>query len=244
MKKIYVLSALLVLFLALPADAGAAPRLFLEPASQNLNYGDSISVTVKVDTDGQETKGASAAVIYPTNLFDFVSVSGGDFYIDRQTNYDEARGWIYVDGYQNNPETRSGVGTLGSFTLKTRAAGTAAVSIDCSGSSIMDTNETNPTNILDCDSSSGGNYPIGGAGGGPDTQPQPTQLPETSGGGNGGNNGGGGGDGGSTGSPPSGGTAPTNTPPAELPQSGKITDLLKTAAIGAGSVILGVLLLL
>lgn len=233
MRKLFILLVLSALYsLGFPASAAAAARLYFEPSQKNLGSGETLSVTVKIDTGGADTKGANASIYYPTDKFEFVGVGNGNFYDDAQTNSDPGKGWIYLDGMQTTPTNKNGTGDLGSFNLKAISNGTAKITINCGESSILGADNKN---ILDCSSTSSGEYTIG-----PSVQQvEPTATPKPDTGGGGGGSGDSGGAGGNTQPAP-----PTATPPSKLPKSGEIGDTIKAIGVGIGSVIIGLAILL
>jgi hypothetical protein len=224
MKIKHLLSILVLISfykLANPAAALAAPRIYFEPSQKTVASGETLTISVKVDTSGEETKGANASINYPTENFEFVSVSGGSFYNDAQTNSEPGKGWIYLDGMQTNPTNKSGTGIIGSFSLKALANGTAKITVDCAQSTVLSADNAN---IIDCASTSGGDYIIGAG----SSQPEPTNPPPTQ----------------PTSPPSNSSLPPTNTPPSELPKSGNILDTAKAIGAGIGFVIIGLVLLL
>lgn len=242
MKTRYILFILLLALYKLitPTIALAAPRLFLDPATKTVGVNEELTVSVKIDTAGEQTLGANASLNFDSEFFELQNVNPRpNLYQTQESNYQA--GWIYIDGIQHPPVPLSGSGDLGNFTLKAKKEGNSKVTFNCTAGNLSDSNilDTQANDIIDCSATAGGDYTIG-EGAQPEPTAQPTSPPGDSGNGGNGNGGGSGGNGGGGDSS----LPPTNTPPPQLPESGVITDTLKVIGTGIGFVIMGLVLIL
>src|SRR5690349_4549606 len=71
------LSVAIAGILTIPAAVHAA-TLFLQPGSANFVTGETVTVAVKVDTDGQAINNAGATIMYPAELLNLTNVSLAD----------------------------------------------------------------------------------------------------------------------------------------------------------------------
>jgi hypothetical protein len=103
-------------------------RLFLSSSSTSYKVGDSITITLNVDTAGGAIDSAEGKVTYPTSNFDHVatSVSGSQFVF--WTHYpEEDAGTVTYGGGKPNPGYSGSSGNLLTIILKAKTAGTYTI---------------------------------------------------------------------------------------------------------------------
>lgn len=101
-----------------------AATLSLSPSSGNFNKGCGFNLDMALDTQGAQTDGADAIILYDTSRFKANSVTTGTIYPDYPgTNIDETAGKITISGLSSVSSAFSGKGNLASinFTVKTDA---------------------------------------------------------------------------------------------------------------------------
>src|SRR3990167_944660 len=99
MKKLAILLfAVSFSLLALPGNV-LASSLSLSPPSGTFNGGCSFSLDVAVDTQGTQTDGTDAILIYDTSRFSAQTITSGNIYPDFPgNNIDPATGKITISG--------------------------------------------------------------------------------------------------------------------------------------------------
>lgn len=124
MKKLFLLLTTSYLLLATPATALAA-TLSLSPSSGTFNKSCNFPLDVVVDTQGSQTDGTDAILLYDSSRFSASTITSGTIYQDYPgNNIDEAGGKITISGLASVTQAFSGKGTLASinFTVKDSAA--------------------------------------------------------------------------------------------------------------------------
>lgn len=144
---------ILVFFLLPIKSALAAPRLFFEPTSSNLQKEYSYEVTIKIDVENQSAFGADALITYPKNDVEITGVTNGGFFSDFNFGNDAAAGKLELHGYFSSLyDSKSGSGTFGKIAVKSKkSTGSSALSFVCSssGASSQILN-TSGQNIINC----------------------------------------------------------------------------------------------
>ncbi len=134
-KKLFIGGIILVGCLMIPTVAHAA-TLFLSPSSRSYEVGDSFSVGLYVNSDGQSINSAQANVSFPTNLLEATSVSSSGIFTLWPVNptYSNSTGTVsFAGGVPGGYNGGSGLIITISFRAKT--AGTAHVTMG--GASIL-----------------------------------------------------------------------------------------------------------
>lgn len=147
-----ICSLLLLPFIRL-AVVHAASSLSLSPETSTSAINTNKTFTVSIDTDGADVFGADIIISYPTTAFEYVSAANGSFFTDFSHSADRTNGILALHGFFASPfTTKSGTGTVATFTLKaSTGTGNATVSYVCGGSG-QTTQVINAegTNIISC----------------------------------------------------------------------------------------------
>lgn len=121
------------IIIALAALTAAAPALAstvtLAPATISVAAGQTVSMTVSVDTGQASAVTAKAVIAYPEDMLEAVSFSFAPVWIQlSQPGYDSMAGGLVVKtaGY---PGGFTGAKALGTLVFKAKKAGTAAVAV-------------------------------------------------------------------------------------------------------------------
>lgn len=241
MKKLLSLIFTLFAVLVLPTQALAA-TLSLSPSTGTFNKGCQFTLDILLDTQGAETDGTDAILMYDTSRFTANSITSGSIYQDYPgNNIDEPNRKITVSGLASVSSGFTGSGSLVkiNFTVKSDApAGSTQVTFDFDPNNKAKTTDSNVvqrTTVNDVLSSVvNGNFTIGAGS-------CASQTPTTGGSGTGT-----GGTGGSVGgtTPAQGATQPVATPSGEfkkLPDGGTEQFTFMIAILGSALTILGIL---
>lgn len=151
------LPALLTLGLFfLPLETAlAAPRLFFEPASTNLQKDYSYEATVKIDVESQSAFGADAVISYNPDNLEITGVANGGFFSDFGSANDTAAGRLELHGYFGSLfDSKSGSGILAKFSVKakTNNGSDQLVFVCNSNSNSSQILNTSGQNIISCSS--------------------------------------------------------------------------------------------
>lgn len=133
MKTFAKILLLTVFTLASPAQALAA-TLSLSPSSGTFNRGCDFTLDVMLDTQGAQTDGTDAIILFDSARFTANQIFEGAIYPDYPgNNIEQASGKITVSGLASVTQAFTGTGTLArvSFTVKENApTGTSQVRFD------------------------------------------------------------------------------------------------------------------
>lgn len=128
MKKFLIIAGAVFTFALLP-KAVLAATIYLSPASASVSQGSTLSVSVRVNTQGAAVNTAEANISYSANL-ELVSVrQGTTFYLAAPGSPAKGSGTAYFGGGLPSPGYTGSGGILGTLTFRARALGTATVSI-------------------------------------------------------------------------------------------------------------------
>ncbi|OGE62609.1 hypothetical protein A2964_00240 [Candidatus Daviesbacteria bacterium RIFCSPLOWO2_01_FULL_40_27] len=174
--------------MGLPTSALAA-TLSLDPVNGTFNRGCNFSLNVNLDTQGGQTDGTDAILIYDPSRMTAQSITNGIIYPDYPGNtIDNSTGKVSILSLASVDKFFSGKGTLATvnFTVQSTApTGVTQVSFDFDPNNKAKTTDSNVVEratILDLLSSVvNGNYIIGTGSCGAQTSPAPTIGPGTSG---------------------------------------------------------------
>lgn len=120
---LFLYSILMVaVFLITPSAAWAA-TLSLSPSSGALNKGCSYSLGIEVDTQGAQTAGTDAILLYDSSRFTATSITSGTIYQEYPgNNIDETNNKIIVSGLAAVSKPFAGKGTLATINLAVKDA--------------------------------------------------------------------------------------------------------------------------
>lgn len=132
-KNTVLLLAFSFLLLALPGNISAS-TLSLSPSSGTFNQGCNFSLDVVVDTQGIQSDGTDAIVMYDASRFSALTITNGTIYPDFPgNNIDAASGKITISGLASVSTPFTGKGNLAKINFKvvdSAPAGAAQVTFD------------------------------------------------------------------------------------------------------------------
>lgn len=191
LKKYFKYFAICLVYLAIPSvfSKAAAATFTLTPAARTVNVGDTIDVTVYLDTEGAEIVEAEAVLSYDSAIFEVSSdpTQGSflaTFHTKREANSVAIAGTV---DFSAPPAPTTGQGALATVTLTAKAPGTSSFAFVCGnlGSNISGIDPADPTRAVDllatnCSSLAAASYTVAGPGGVPTATPggpTPTWFP-------------------------------------------------------------------
>lgn len=157
-----------VVVLAFPATTFAS-TLSLSPSSGTVNKGCDLNVAINLDTQGVQTDGTDAILLFDKNVFTGKTINSGTIYPDYPGNaIDNTNGKITVSGLASVSQAYTGSGTLATvvFTVNPAAVtSSSAITFDFDPADLSKTTDSNivqRSTILDTLSSvTNGSYTIG-----------------------------------------------------------------------------------
>jgi competence protein ComGC len=149
-NKLFLLSLILtcgaIAFLLLPLYKVLAADLYILPSSKELNIGDTLNVSVYVDSVDQAMNAASFKISYPSDLLKFISLSKTGTIINLWVQEPKGGdGEVFAEGIVLNPGFTGSRGKILNITFKAIKPGTADLKF-ISGSVLA--NDGLGTNIL------------------------------------------------------------------------------------------------
>lgn len=217
MKKTALITIFVLgMWVASLAEARAATKLTLTPASGSYTNGSTISVTMGIDSGTDKVYTADLWMVFDANRLEFVDVvavgSPAFPFQLGQKNYDNAAGTVNVALLPTSATTNlaeTARGDLITLTFKAKNTGTASLGFSCVSGNISDTNVISPdlADVVDCSANQSGSYTITAGVGGQSTTVTPAATTTRS------------------------VTTPT-TVPSSLPQTGVLTPTLTLLVIG------------
>ncbi len=146
-------------FIVPPLHASNSARFYLGQSSGNYTVGDTITVSLMVDSGGQAINAAEGTISYSTGQLDYQSIStSGSIFTFWTSGPSENSGTITFGGGLSSPGYSGSSGKILTVTWKAKASGSGGVTVN--GSKIL-ANDGVGTNIYG--SSSGGTYTINDA---------------------------------------------------------------------------------
>lgn len=146
MKTIKIITIIIIITFILPSTALAA-TLSLSPATGTLNKSCGFALTVTLDTQGTQTDGTDAILVYDPARFTATSILNGTIYSDYPgSNIDSATGRVTISGLASVASPFSGKGTLATvnFTVQDNATvGATAVTFDFDPNNKAKTTDSN-----------------------------------------------------------------------------------------------------
>lgn len=139
-----IVSLILVLVSTTPAFAAT---LSLSPSAGTYNKGCTFSLEVKLDTQGVQTDGTDAILLYDQSKVTATSIVSGTIYADYPgNNIDDSKGVVTTSGLASISSPFSGVGTLATinFVVKDAAqVGATQISFDFNPNDKTKTTDSN-----------------------------------------------------------------------------------------------------
>lgn len=172
MKKISIKISILLLAIILPSVAGAA-TLSVSPSSQSIKAGETFSVTVRLDTQGESIDGvdirylnynpALLKVVDADSSKDGIQISAGKLMSATLLNrVDESQGRISFSQVALGGTKYKGTGTLATINFKALAGGNAHLTFNYTPKNTTDSNvAASGQDILNAVIN--GSYAVGGA---------------------------------------------------------------------------------
>lgn len=138
-----------------PAQAWAAPRLYFDPATAATVAGVQSSLSLTIDTSGQNASGVDAKLVFPKALLQVVSITPGTFFTTVNNSINNQTGTAEIHGYfpsNSQVKSKSGRGVVATIAIKGLAPGRATISLLCTSGSTSDTNIINESgqDIISC----------------------------------------------------------------------------------------------
>jgi hypothetical protein len=163
--------------------AASKPRLYLDPATDDIKSGSQFTLKLSIDAGTQAVVAADAKVSFPKAKLEVVSVKVGTYFdsitkiIGNQTGNLEIHAYNKVQG-----ETNTGSGDLATITFKSLSPGQAIVDLTCTAGSTVDSNiaDVSGNDLIDCLQTAGSEISILQAGveGIATPTPTPSKLPK------------------------------------------------------------------
>lgn len=233
-KKLFLFSSfyfLVSIFLASPVLA--AVSLSLQPSSGSFDAGNPFTVSVQLNTGGAQTVGVDAMMSFNPQILKLDGIVFGELYDENNKSLGEAdtTGEFYFSSSNASSAiafSNTSPETLATLQFTAKAAGTSALTFDCSDGSLVDTNVWeqgtrggDAVDLLLCSSATGGSYQVSGEAP-PSTPTPPAEATATP-----------------TSAP---GATATPAPAEEIPAAGRIINTSILSILGIGLVLLGLAL--
>lgn len=170
MSKRLLLLATLFLIMGLFGGTQAAfagARLYFEPASGSYENGSEFTVTVKIDTGGEEAMTTDVAINFDSSRLTVSQVANGGFFTGFDYILEADSGRLMIYSFSQQPlQTKSGTGDIAIITFKATGEGEAPVSLFCQAGGDTDSNiwDVQGNDLIDCSANGSGSYTIGGTG--------------------------------------------------------------------------------
>lgn len=149
MKKIYRSLIVLSLFLTVlvaPVSAFAS-TLSLSRLSGTVNRGCDVTVAINLDTQGTQTDGTDAILLFDKNAFTAKTINSGAIYPDYPGNaVDNTNGKVTVSGLASVSQPFAGAGTLATVVFTANATaptGTSTIRFDFDPANLSKTTDSN-----------------------------------------------------------------------------------------------------
>ncbi|QQS43285.1 hypothetical protein IPM65_03930 [Candidatus Roizmanbacteria bacterium] len=155
-----------------------AASLEFDPASSEIEEGETFSVDVTIDAGTKQVAGTDIYITYDSSIVSLQSVTGGDYFplVSNIPTTDK----LYISGViANQGEYKTGTGTVATLVFKGEAEGTTELKFTCdltqTETSKINQNDINASNIIDCSTLTAHAVTVGGDGTAATTKP--TSLP-------------------------------------------------------------------
>ena len=181
---------LLTLFLMGATPAWAGPRLYFTPASGTVAVGETIKVSLGVDSGTESSQAVDAWATFDAAKLEVLS-------IEKSANPPESFSYAIGHNIYNSQgkfdvtfgstdamsglEAKPIVGDLAVITFKAKSEGVAAVNLTCAAGSTIDTNIFNMSavDVIDCPSNGSASFTVGAASNNTTTTTTSTPTPTT-----------------------------------------------------------------
>ncbi len=154
------------IYLALPKSVYAQnATLYFSPSSTTVASGQTVTVTVMVNTNGDDISGVTADFTYSSSLIEYVSTdsSNSDFSIEAEE--DHVTGTVYLSRAVSGGDSFNGIGEIAQVTFRGSSNGTATLSF--TDDALVTSSGDDPTDVLG--TTSDGTITVGGSGSVPAT---------------------------------------------------------------------------
>ena len=149
MKRVFFLLIILILsFTVAPPAQGASSSLYLSPSSGSFLVGSTFTVSVFLNTEGNEINAVWAELKFPPEILQITSPTTGNSFISEwilPPNYSNERGIISFRGGIPEGITTS-AGLVSSITFRAKASGTAKIEFRKESKVLL--NDGKGTNVL------------------------------------------------------------------------------------------------
>jgi hypothetical protein len=178
---------ILGLIFAIPKTvfAAAKPRLYLDPATDNVESGSQFTLKLSIDAGTQSAVAADAKISFPKAKLEVVSVKVGTYFDSISKIIGNQTGNLEIHAYSKTQgETKTGAGDLAIITFKSLSPGSAVIDMACADGSTTDSNiaDVSGNDMIDCSQTAGSEISISQAGaeaaGAATPTPTPSKLPK------------------------------------------------------------------
>ncbi len=120
---IVVLSAVMTIGLSNPVKSGANAELFLSPATKTVNVGETFSVDVLVNTNGQNVVAVAAYLTYDVTKLQLIQIDSSNsvFTMQAEKTFDPQTGEIKIGLGKPNPGVNTANGNVATIDFKALA---------------------------------------------------------------------------------------------------------------------------
>jgi hypothetical protein len=146
MKNITLIIVITIITVIFSPASALAATLSVSPAKATLNKGCSFTLAIQLDTQGVQTDGTDAILLYDPTRFTASNILNGTIYSDYPGSNIDVTGKITVSGLASVASPFTGSGTLASvnFTVvETAPVGATAVSFDFDPNNKAKTTDSN-----------------------------------------------------------------------------------------------------
>lgn len=173
-RKLFISIFFAILFFPLTLKPVQAAYFEPNPATINVNAGETFTVKVNINTEGEEVNSADIYLNFNSSLIEAQQITAGSFF-PTVTN-DISAGMVYIAAMVDDPaSSKTGSGEVATITFKALANGSAEISFDCDSSKIVKA-DVNATNILVCSKNNKTTLTIGSGGSTTSSTPAPTTV--------------------------------------------------------------------
>lgn len=181
MKKIIFSFSFLFLLLGSSSSALGAASLSLSPATGNVTVGQTIEISVNIDTGIPAATAADVVLNFNPNFLSVSKIDWGSAFGNQSGNptIDNNAGRIILHATTlSSAYAFTGQGVVAKITFSGKAAGTSQSVFTCTPATTQNDSNiwSSSADIINCASNTGGNYTVISSGGG---TPQPTATPTT-----------------------------------------------------------------
>ncbi len=129
-------------------------KVSLSSVSNTYKVGDTVSLSINLDTGGHKTAGSDVILHFDSKILDATdssSITKGSIYSDySKLEVDPKLGLVTISGVSGlNQSNFQGVGVLATLNFKSKAAGQTTITLDFKPGSTTDTNLTDATSGKD-----------------------------------------------------------------------------------------------